>query len=173
MPNETEERWSKVREAQRRAARELSNIAIVPTFDAALCDRIHNSPAGNILIGERMARAALGMVYGKPVDYLPPDVVKATAERDGKEIHLQFAPVRSRFESTDVSAVPFNVEDEQGPVKIEKVEYLREGRVALSLGRPIEGAAKVHGAYGTNPGPVPMDFERLMPMLGFYGVEVE
>jgi hypothetical protein len=172
MPNETEERWSKVREAQRRAARELSNIAIVPSFDSPLCDRIHNSPAGNMRIGERMARAALGMVYGKPVDYLPPDVVEATSERDGKEVHLQFAPVRSRFESADLSAVPFKVLDEEGAVQIERVAYLQGGRAALILERQLKGAARVHGAYGTDPAPVPMDFERLMPMLGFYGVEV-
>ena len=77
------------------------------------------------------------------------------------------------MDTTDAAAIPFKVLDEEGEVDVEKVVFLPEGKVALSLGRTIQGAAKVHGAYGTDPAVVPMDFERLMPMLGFYGVEVD
>ena len=48
-----------------------------------------------------------------------------------------------------------------------------ERSVALPLSRKLKLPAKVHGAYGADPATMPMDMERVLPLLGFYGLEVQ
>jgi len=173
-PSEEADRgWSQVREAQRQVPEKLDGVAVVPTFDLPLADGIHTSAAGNLLLGERMAQAALGAFYGRPADYLAPDLRSATRTRDALGIELAFDNVRSRMECNDPQAIAFRVEDSTGEVTIEKVSYRGDNRVALVLRRPLAGQAVVHGGYGANPPLVPMDVERFLPMLGFYRVRVE
>ena len=51
--------WAVLREAQRRAAHQLPNIYIVPSNDLKLYDMIHNCSASHLILGERLASAAL------------------------------------------------------------------------------------------------------------------
>ena len=164
--------WSLVREAQRQAATTLEGVAVVPALDLPLADGIHTAPGGNLLLGERMARAALGAVYGKPVHHLAPDIRSAKPTHDGKALELAFAPVTSRMGSNDPEANPFRVEDADGAVPVERIVYPGDHTVVLALARPLAGDAVVHGAWGMNPAMAPMDVERVMPMLGFHGVRV-
>ena len=48
-----------------------------------------------------------------------------------------------------------------------------DATIVLVLSRALQGRAQVHGGWGTDPDTVPMDMERFVPMLGFYGVEIE
>ncbi len=74
---EQHRRWTQLREAQRQvAADDPARVAIVPTFDQSLTDGIHNSPAGNIVMGGRMALAALGLMSGTTT-HRAPQAVKA------------------------------------------------------------------------------------------------
>jgi len=164
--------WSLVREAQRQAARSLRGVSVVPTFDLPLSDFIHNSPAGNMLLGERLARAALGAVYGQPVDYRAPDLQIAMAAPDGRQIDLIFAPVTSRMDNVDPLANAFQVEDSLGPVAVSQMVYPGGALVRLVLARALAGPTVVHGGAGLTPTSVPMDMERFIPMLGFYDVPV-
>ncbi len=163
----SDEGWTQVREAQRQAAHRLKNVAVVPTLDLPLSDLIHNSPSGNMLLAERMARAALGMVYGRPVEYRAPDVVDARRLDNARTVELTFEPVTSRMDTIDVSAIPFRVVDGGGEVAIAHVVYPGDHTIRLELARPVAANAQVHGCYGLNPPTAPMDIERLMPMLGF------
>ena len=163
-------RWSQVREEQRRVARQVPGIAVVPTMDLPLSDLIHTSPAGNMLLGERLARAALGMVYGRGIAWKAPDVVAARA-KDGR-VGLEFANVESRMDSIDLQANAFRIVDERGQVPVTEVVYPQNNRVELVLGRALQGRAVVHGAYGKAPATVPADMERFLPMLGFTDVQV-
>ena len=52
-------RWTQLREAQRECAAADAGVGVVPSFDCSLTDGIHNSPAGNMVLGDRMARTAL------------------------------------------------------------------------------------------------------------------
>ena len=165
-----DQRWSQVREAQRRVAREVPGVAVVPALDLPLSDLIHTSPAGNMLLGERLARAARGMVYDKPVAWRAPDLI--AARRGDGHVELEFAHVESRIDILDLEASGFRVEDERGEVTIVRVIYPQDQRVELVLGRDLEGAAVVHGGYGKAPAIVPADMERMLPMLGFWGAEV-
>ena len=165
--------WSTVREAQRQVPRKLADVAVVPASDLPLADGIHTSAAGNMLLGERMARAALGAIYGLRIDHLAPDLQSARAINDRTGIELRFKPVTSRMECIDPQAQEtFRVEDDEGDVPITAVAYTGDERVTLTLGRAVAGSAFVHGGFGANPRLVPMDVERFLPMLSFYGVPV-
>ncbi len=163
--------WAIVRETQRQVPRRLKGVTVVPALDLSLSDGVHTSPAGNILLGERMARSALGAFYGKPIDYLAPDIQSAEAAAGRKTVELLFAPVTSRMDIIDLTGNPFRVEDEAGIVPIEKMVYAGN-KVLLVLKRALSGRTVVHGGFGANPAAVPMDMERFIPMLGFYNVPV-
>jgi hypothetical protein len=164
--------WTTLREAQRQAPRLTRHVAVVPTLDLPLSDGIHNSPAGNMLMAERLARAALGMVYGKPIDYLAPEARSAKRQDGGTLIELSFANVKSRMDTIDPTANCFRVEDEQGVVPVKQVLYPGDSTVRLALARTLAGIATVHGAYGIDPAIAPMDMERFIPMLGFANLQV-
>ncbi|MEI6085143.1 MAG: sialate O-acetylesterase [Verrucomicrobiota bacterium] len=164
--------WSRVRECQRQVARQLAGVTVVPSFDLPLCDLVHISPAGNLLLGDRLARAALATVNRHAAYQPAPDLQSARASGDGTVIELNFSPVTSRIDNMNASANPFHVEDAGGAVPITKVGYPHNATVQLTLGRPLTGRAVVHGGLGRNPDTMPMDFERFMPILGFHNVEV-
>jgi sialate O-acetylesterase len=166
-------RWTVLRDAQRRAPALTRHVAVVPTLDLPLSDGVHNSPAGNMLLAERMARAALGMVYGKPVDYLAPEAKSARRQENDTVVEVSFANVKSRMDCIDPTANCFYVEDEQGSVAVQQVQYPGDARVRLVLARALDGIARLHGAYGIDPAIVPMDMERFIPMLGFANLQVD
>jgi hypothetical protein len=165
--------WSLVREAQRRVPRQLPAVAVVPSLDLPLCDLVHTGTAGNLLLGERVARAALGMVYGRPVDYLAPEARSARRTESGNAVEVSFANVTSRINNPDQLAKPFRVEDSKGVIPIRQVVYPKNATVQLLLERPLSGEAAVHGGYGMNPDQMPLDIERLLPILAFHGLKVD
>ncbi len=164
--------WTQVRQAQRHVAQAVAGVSVVPTLDLPLSDLIHTSPAGNMLLGERLARAALDAVYGLESDHRAPDLTRATLV-ETQRIVLHFDHVHSRMDSIDEGANCFRVEDDAGEVAIEAVRRPMDATIELVLSRPLQGSARVHGGWGTNPQTVPMDMERFVPMLGFHDVEVE
>lgn len=165
--------WSVVREAQRQVSHKLAGVSVVPALDLPLSDLIHTSPAGNMLLGERMARAALGAVYQHSHHHLAPDAQSATLNADGRSIQVAFANVTSRIDSIDLTTHCFKVEDAQGDVPITSVTYPGNATLQIALTRPVAGSAQVHGAYGVNPAIAPVDMDRVIPMLGFYGLIVQ
>ena len=165
--------WTLIRETQRQLARTMSQVAVVPTLDLTLSDLIHTGPAGNMLIGERLARAALGMVYGQPVDYQAPDLQGARLIEQGAAVELHFAHVLDRLDNLDRAANGFKVEDSAGDVPITAVQYPMNHTIQLRLARPLVGDALVHGAYGYNPALAPVDMDRVLPILGFSQVPIE
>jgi hypothetical protein len=165
--------WTIVRDAQRRAARRLGNVTVTPTLDLPLNDGVHTSSAGNMLLGERVAAAALGGVYGRNVAYAAPDAVSARRSADGRTVRVAFANVEGRMGILNADAQPFRVEDAEDVAPVVRVECPDGSEVCLRLARRLAGKAVVHGAYGANPPEVPMDMPRMMPMLGFYGLAVD
>lgn len=164
--------WSIVREAQRQVPHLLDGVIVVPALDLPLSDPIHTSPAGNLVLAGRLAQAVLGAVHGRDVPYLAPDVTSARRGDDGS-IVVSFANVVSRIDTIDLTSRPFVVEDYDGFVPVLETTYPGDETVVLTLGRaPLDGA-RVHGAFGAAPSPVPLDIERSLPILGFYGFPVE
>jgi len=173
-PGEYDSRgWSLVREAQRQVPRRLANTCVVPTLDLSLSDLVHNSAASNMVLAERAAQSALGAFYGQDRACEAPEPTCAKAGRSGKTIDITFANVTSYMGNINVNAQPFAVEDAEGFVPVERIEYPHRTKVRLVLGRKLAGKAAVHGAWGTDPETMVCDVVRLMPALGFYGLGVE
>ena len=51
--------WEMMRQTQRRLAATMANLYIISTLDLSLADGIHTNSAGNVVIGQRAASAAL------------------------------------------------------------------------------------------------------------------
>lgn len=171
-PTDDDDRtWSVVREAQRQVPHQLDGVSVVPTLDLPLSDAIHISPAGNLVLAERLAQAVLGAVHGLPVQHLAPEVESARRV-DGQRLVVTFANVVSRIDTIDLTAQPFVVEDSAGRAPVVGTTYPGDDTVVLTLGRALVDEPRLHGAFGAAPSPVPLDIERSMPILGFYGVPV-
>ncbi|WP_167859739.1 sialate O-acetylesterase [Paenibacillus cymbidii] len=178
--DENDRSWGKVRDAQRRAAETMDGVYVVPALDCPLSDNIHNSPAGNMTIGERTAHAALAVLYGRGTAYLAPTIAEATyglVDRDGlRTIALRFNNV---VEVLRLIGAPqervFAVEDAEGAVEVSRWRITGRNEIELTLGRETAGLTFVHAAYEANP-PVtrlPLDTATYLPMLAFYGVAVK
>lgn len=177
-PGEEDREWSQVREAQRQAALQGDGIFVVPALDLPLDDTIHIGTAGNMVLGERLARCALGAVYGpglqagktgKSRDWRAPDLAEAALEGP-QVVRLRFAHVSSRLDTHDPKAEPFRAEDADGPLPIEKVVFFHRDSVKLFLARIPRGAVRVSCGYGEDPDTLPVDVERQMPVLAFHGI---
>ncbi|MEK0312570.1 sialate O-acetylesterase [Cohnella sp. 56] len=173
-PPEFDVYWGSVREQQRRAARVLPHVAVVPALDCPLSDEIHNSPAGNLLIGERLARAALSEVYGRPIHYRAPEIaaariVSVDLEEAGATIELTFVNVAGYLLPTGPLDRIFTVEDAEGRIPVKQCEIVGRNAMKLTLTRAIRGESRLHGAFERNPiAHLPVDSDTYMPLLGFY-----
>ncbi len=168
-------RWGKVREAQRQAARRIPRVGVVPAVDLPLCDLIHIASAGNLALGERAARVALGAFYGlgEPVRCPEPE----WAVRQGRrQVRVRFACVPERMLDLSVppSLSPYRLECPDGrllsPVAI---AWPDPDEVVLDFGEDLAPGCRLHGAHGQNPYPVvPVEVSTRLPQLCFYGVSV-
>ncbi|WP_127585267.1 sialate O-acetylesterase [Paenibacillus koleovorans] len=177
--DEDDRAWGRVREAQRHVAASIDRIYVVPALDCMLSDPIHNGPEGNMVLGERLANAALAAVYGRHVSHRAPDIAEATyGETDREGLHtirLRFANVGGCLQLIGAQQERvFTVDDEQGAVEVKRWQMIGRDEIELTLGRETVGAAYVNAAYEANP-PVtklPVDTATYLPMLAFYGVAV-
>jgi sialate O-acetylesterase len=161
--------WSMVREAQRQAHR-LGSVAVIPTLDLPLSDGIHTSSDGNMTLGQRKARAALAMVYGRGGDARAPEIERVLLSPDRAAVELIFAHVPNRLAFLGPGERDFVVEDAEGFVPIRTAATPARDRVRLELERPAVGEVRVHGGYGANPPCHLRDAEENLPVLGFHGV---
>lgn len=186
-PGMEDREWSLVREAQRQAALRVLHVFAVPALDLPLDDTIHIGTSGNLILGARLAACALGAVYaaksgspdgvasngsiGSRPEWRAPDLAEAVM--DGPQtVRLRFAPVRSRLDTLDPGSMPFRVEDDDGPVPVEKILYFHRDSVKLFLANLPKGTARISCGHGENPDTLPVDVERLMPVLAFHGIAV-
>jgi hypothetical protein len=169
---EEDRAWGLVREQQRIAAREIPHVTVVPAIDCPLSDQIHNSPAGNLLIGERMARAALASVYGRELHAQAPEIGDAryVEDEDGRPgVELVYDRVGGYLVSIGPKESVFAVEDEDGVAKVEEWSISDNRTVLIRLSRKLKGQAFVHGGYEKNPAAYfPLDSLTYMPPLAFY-----
>lgn len=165
--------WGLVREAQRQAAHTIANIAVVPSADVAMYDFIHNAAEGNLVIGDRCARAALSLCYGRSIDYMAPEP-EEISQIAPDTVRLRFCHIRNWVNPYEVpaSALPFDAEDAEGLVS--PVTYKTgEDNLTITFARRLLPGAMLHGAWRMNPGiAIPCDCTRL-PMLSFYGAPIK
>ena len=162
-------RWARVREAQRRAALEIDRLVVVPANDLACTDGIHNSSGSNVILGERMAHAALKAFYGQP-GLAAPNLRRAVRV-DATHLYLEFGPGFT-LRMMDGRDTGLDVEDAQGTAHcVSGVPC--EGGIVLTTEREFTLPARF-GAYWQAEVPpfIARDLSG-MPMLSCYGVPVE
>ena len=88
-PEPHESSWAALREAQLLASRTVPNSGLVVTIDRGDADDIH--PKSKIDVGHRLARWALGAVYGRGVVFSGP--IYDTIRTEGDRIRIGFTYV--------------------------------------------------------------------------------
>lgn len=166
--------WGRVREAQRQAARKLSNVWVIPARDCGLCDSIHNTAAANVMLGERAARTALRVLYQKPGWELAPDL--ASARRNEDVVELTFSHVTTRllpFDSPETICRGFTLWDEhRKEIPILRAE-IAVNHVRLFLQEAVEEKIFVSAGWQMDPpAALPADASTRQPILSFYNIEV-
>lgn len=163
--------WSLVREAQRQIG-SWPDCYVVPGIGLPMSDGIHNGAAGNVILGERLARAALSEVYARPRVWKSPNIISARRQDNGRTVLMEFENVTSMIIFVGRGLTDFRVEDSAGVDEVVQAKAV-ENTVLLTLQRPLEGEAFVHGGYGYNPQVTLCDYETSLPMLCFHGVKVD
>ena len=146
--------WNAVQEFQRKAAGTLPDSACVAAVDLPLDDGIHISGYGQDILGERMARSALRLVFGKKF-HDGPCFAGATLEGPEKKT------LRVRFDGVNGRMLPerhiagFSVCDSEGkdPCLIyeAKTDPRHPDSVLLMLDNTPAAGSVVWYGKGTNP----------------------
>lgn len=161
--------WGRVREAQRRAARDLEGVFAIPTHDLFTIDGIHNSSASCITVGERLAAALLKGVYEK-TGYFAPDI-KRIKRLDETTVMLEIENYLF-LRTMDDNACGLNIEDENGLADCVGI-FVCEGGATVKCERPIGKNAVFHAYWRREE---PAFFIRDVygcPLLSCYGVPIE
>ena len=97
----------------------------------------------------------------------------------GLSVSVRFADVsRGGLGCIDGRSVPFVLATGSGEVvPLTSCAYPSADTITLHCARAVSeaellGGLALHGGYGCDPDTMPMDMERVVPMLGFYGLEV-
>lgn len=165
--------WATIREAQRQAAFQIPEVTMIPSIDMKVCDGVHNAAISNMALGERLARVALGHLYGMPVCCDAPQI--AWAKQTGEqEITAEFGHVVDHL-NTDIirtEHLMFTARDARGI--LEPVDYNREGRrIILRFGRTPEGETFLDCRRMNEQCLMPYDPDTYLPVVPFYGFPVE
>lgn len=164
--------WGLVREGQRAAGYDLKSVAVVPTLDAGLSDGIHISAIGNALVGERAARAALGMVYGKAPAWKTPDFQDAYFLNDDRSrVVVEFSNVSGELRPVAGEVSCLFIGDGDGGAPIRKVKLIGGNRLMAELNRELGERPVVSFCHGHNPVLAFVD-DNNCPPLAFMNVAI-
>lgn len=171
-----QEGWSVIRDIQRKTARCMPNVYVLPTLNCSLSDNVHNSSVSNTLLGERMAKLC-GCVLCGGSSFLAPDIRSAELLQ-GDQILLRFSGVVRNLYlySKNPSKCGFYVEDSLGevpPYSVIGAPGISDG-LLLTLDREIHGNAFISFCHESVPSFVPpVDAVTYLPLLSFYKFPVE
>ncbi|MDR1535285.1 MAG: sialate O-acetylesterase [Planctomycetota bacterium] len=164
--------WGLVREAQRAAGHDLDYLAVVPTLDAALSDGIHNSASGNLLIGERAANSALGLVYGKDAAWRFPDFHDAWLEEGRRDRAIvEFSHISGELRPVAGEMPAFGIADAQGGAPIRKIKLIGKNRIWIQVNRELGEKPVISLCAGHNPVIALVD-DNNCPPLAFSGIAI-
>jgi sialate O-acetylesterase len=164
--------WGLVREAQRAAAHDIENVAVIPTLDAGLSDGIHISATGNVIIGERAGRAALGLVYGKKTPWKTPDFHDAWfPDGERNKVVVEFANVSGELRPVAGEISSLVIGDGDGGAPIRKVKQIASNRIMAELNRELGDAPVVSFCSGHNP-PLAFVDDSNCPPLAFMNIAI-
>ncbi len=162
--------WGAVKEAQRQAALTMDQVFILPTAGLPQSDEIHNSAAGNVLLGELLARQAHAALNGGPA-FEAPMLLKAEAAGDGIRLAFdhtdQLVRLRAQHDLAD-----FRVTDEKGTLRVTEIA-VEGSSLLLTLDRqPGRTAFVSYGSHPHGPEGIIADQRTYLPLVSFDHVEV-
>ena len=171
--------WAVLREAQRQAARTIPHVYVIPTVDLGLNDGIHNSSASNMIIGERLANAALEGRFGRNVYGKAPDIESAVfvdnKAEEKQSVMLTFSNVYHYIAALGESAekLQFSVCDDAGCIEVTGYSQ-NDNTLTLELEhKPDSDATVSYAAVSAPVSNVPLDMGSGLPILCFYGFPIQ
>ena len=160
--------WGMIRDAQRRAMLEIPDVFTIPSLDLPVTDGIHNSSGANVLIGERLANAALHYIYHKPGQSAA--AVLGAEAVDDTHILVHITPGH-RVRAMDNLPIGMNAEDEDGLIECTEAVAVQDG-LLVNTERPYTLPAQFHYAWRSQPPVFAVRDLYDMPLLACYGVEI-
>lgn len=169
-------RWATIKELQRNAPRRLPRVYVTVSHDQPMSDRIHNSSAGNVIIGERAAWLALEKEYGKPYFGMAPDLREARLSRSDGKLRLIFDNVYGYLVELQHPWPDLQIETPDGSIPCPRLLPAGDSLIAPldpALIKDLTGPVTV--SFGISPfGHPALPFDRItgIPPLGFYKIPV-
>ena len=120
-----EEPYAILREAQRAVAADTPQTGLVVTLDHGEKGDVH--PKAKQPVGERLARLALGKVYGDDTLQAQSPMALA-ARRDGSDIEVRFDTVKGKLVTRDPEIPTLEIRDETGRWRPANGEIAASGR---------------------------------------------
>ena len=162
--------WAKIKESQRRAAEELPDVWLLPTSGLPQSDEIHNSAAGNVTLGEMLARQVHGALNGGP-RFEAPALCGIRTEKEN--VTVRFRNTRGLLRLRPLHDIrDFILRDEKGEIPLTAV-LARGDSLVLTPERPPEGKAFLsYGCMPRGPEGLIVDQETYLPVIPFDRVEV-
>ena len=162
--------WAAIKEAQRQAANTLDNVYLLPTATLPMSDDVHNSAAGNVALGEMLARQLHSVLNGGPA-YAAPAPEKAVLTENGVRLSCRSAGPLMRLNCC-VDCQDFTLTDDTGSVSVTELK-LNGSEILLTPEKPLTGHVTL--SYGCEPlqplGPI-IDQYTYLPLIAFDHVEV-
>lgn len=161
--------WGKLRDAQRRLARDIDYVHIISTIGLTMADGIHNDSSANVVIGSRLAMVALKHIYGRP-GLSAPDV-NAARYVDDTHVKLEIDEQHCMADF-DLKGDGMHVEDASGLIKATIMVHV-EGGLQFETERPYSLPAKFHAYWQCDSTKWVAKDKMGMPMLACYDVDIE
>lgn len=163
--------WGTVRDAQRRLSLDMEGVYLVPCHDLPLSDGIHNASSANLIMGQRMAMAALKYIYKMPHLGQSAPIPRSASFDDETHLFIN-CDKEFRIYTLDSRADGIHVEDETGLIPC-KNSWGHGDRIYIETERPYKLPAKVHVYWQTEiPSFITRD-RTGQPLLACYGMEIE
>ncbi len=162
--------WGAIKEIQRQAALTIDRVWILPTAGLPQSDEIHNSAAGNVRLGELLARQVHGALNNGPQFEAPmlqqteaiPGGIRLTFAHAGQLVRL-----RAQHDAAD-----FEIADENGPLTVRDIS-VNGPQLTLTLDRPAGAGTYVsYGGHPHGPEGLIIDQQTCLPLISFDHVEV-
>ena len=147
--------WNVIQEAQRRAASQLANTAMVSTVDLDLDDGVHIGTQGLRRLGRRLATLSRSVVYGDRVCKSGPQLSRIQVEGSHRDrVRIDYGNVNGRLVSQGrLSGFSLrNVDGHHIPIIFkEEIDPTRANSVLLRLTRTIPPTSTLYYGWGRDP----------------------
>ena len=163
---------AEIRDAQRRAAKEIKGVYLIPSIDLPVCDGIHNCGSSSLVIGQRTADTASKYVYGKDVICDAPEISFITAKGNTAVLHFDnvYDGIFDDLNNTDT--LMFSLYDSKG--RMFPVDYsCLENTITLTFKRSIGSGAYINCDRYNETGLIPYDMFSYLPIIPFNGETVK